>query len=56
MFKKIIFSPYGIVGVVMYIFLVVLSVFWLDVPLGEALLYCLILTAVGIAVTWWRYG
>lgn len=56
MLKKIIFSPYGIVGVVMYAFLVVISVFWLDVPLGESLLYSLILTIVGLAVTWWNYG
>lgn len=54
--KKIIFSPYGIVGVAMYVVLVVLSVFWLDVPLGEAALYSLILTIVGVAVTWWNYG
>ncbi|GAB4577726.1 MAG: hypothetical protein Fur0022_04570 [Anaerolineales bacterium] len=55
MFKKIIFSPYAIIAVIAYIFLVVLSVFWLEVPLGEALLYCFILTAVGVVVTWWNY-
>ncbi|GEM_PF-4910038 len=56
MLKNIIFSPYGIVGIVAYIFLVILSVFWLEVPLGEALLYSFILTVVGVAVTWWNYG
>lgn len=56
MLKDFLLSRYVIVGVLMYVFLVVLSVFSLDVPLGEALLYAGVLTVVGVIVTWWNHG
>lgn len=54
--KKIFSFPHLVAGALVFILLVALSVFSLDVPLGEALLYSLILTVVGMAVVWWNYG
>jgi len=55
MLKKFFSMPYLVAGVVVFILLVALSVFSLDVPIGEALLYSFILTVVGMAVVWWKY-
>lgn len=54
--KKFISIPHLAAGAIVFILMVAISVFSLDVPFGEALLYSLILTVVGMVVVWWQYG
>ncbi|MEJ5225850.1 MAG: hypothetical protein WHV44_15435 [Anaerolineales bacterium] len=56
MLKKLLFNRYTLVGLLVFMLMVGVSVFSLDVPLGDAMLYSFILTVVGMAVTWWQYG
>lgn len=53
MLKILLKNTYIIVGIVMFVFLLV-GFLWLQVSLGESLLYALILATVGTVAEWWR--
>ncbi|NOH03018.1 MAG: hypothetical protein HND47_14200 [Chloroflexi bacterium] len=56
MLKEILLNRYVLAGALVFALLILISVFSLDIPLGEAFLYSSILTIVGMGVTWWSYG
>ncbi len=41
------------VGIIIFIFLFVMGI-WLEFPVGESALAAIVLTVVGMIVTWWK--
>jgi hypothetical protein len=55
MLKKVLINPYVIAGVIVFLLLLGISIFALDLSWSEALLGSAALTVVGIIAVWWKY-